>query len=68
VPHNECLKSSSEQWGNSQSGEKYGEIGAGLAITAGVFLILASFCSVLKCNGFGREHMKKRFKYQDNYD
>ena len=67
VPHVDCLKKFNESWGSDVGNENYGEIGAALAITAGVFLILASCCSIHKCNGFGYENLKRRYKYKDDY-
>jgi len=68
VPNSECLKKSSEAWGSEMGEEEnYGEIGAALAITAGVFMILASICSIQKCNGIGNESLKKRYRYKDDY-
>jgi Na+-driven multidrug efflux pump len=67
-PTKECAQAISDSWGNSKSFKNYGKTGGILAIVLGAIMMLALFCSLPLCRGFGKDaDMRRQYKYQDAY-
>lgn len=67
-PTKECAQAISDSWGNSKSFKDYGRIGGILSIVLGIIMMMALFCSLPLCRGFGHHADKKRkYRYKDQY-
>ena len=67
-PTKECAQAISDSWGNSKSFQDYGKIGGGISIALGIIMMLALFCSIPLCRGFGHHADKgSKYKYKDQY-